>query len=94
MNEDDDFKELLTINIAGQDISWYDYERYMKLATPTTFRTLRKVVKTEEYARAIRNQMSPETKKALIWVTVIGAIAMAGIYIIWKMGLFEGGSII
>jgi len=88
------FEEQIKTTVAGQSISWYDYQRYMKLATPTTLRTLTKVVKTEEYAKQLGGQMSPETKKALIWVTVIGAIAMAGFYIVWKMGLLDGGSII
>ena len=89
----DEFKEKMTINIAGQDISYFDYERYMELVKPSTLRTLIKGVKTDEYARAIQNQMRPEVKKALIIITIIIAIVGIGMYIMWKVGLFEGGPI-
>ena len=86
MNQNGLLKEKIKTIVAGETISWGDFERYWERARPITLSTLLKTVKVEAYLAATQDKvLSPRMKIA------IGTIAtLAVIGLIAYMVLFGG----
>jgi hypothetical protein len=83
-----DFADLLEKDIAGYNITWHMYNRYLEKAKPKTFSTISTVAKADSYMRASGFQkMSPKVKIALI----IGLVICVCIIIIFVINNFIGG---
>jgi hypothetical protein len=75
MKLDNNFAELLEKNIAGEDINWYKWERYIERVKPRTIRTLMKVTKADGYMKgAGLVRMSTRSKYIIL---IIGAVIIA-----------------
>ena len=80
----DEDKELLKTRIAGQDLGWNEFERYMTRAKPITLKMIIKSVKIESYLAAVRGEVGKNTKLAL-GVIIAAVIAIIIIYFLMFM---------
>jgi len=81
-----ELSEKLSTLVAGETISWYDFERYMDRAKPITLRMIIKAVKVESYLNATQDKvLSPGMKIALGTIFAI-CIVVAIVYLIFTGG--------
>jgi hypothetical protein len=80
------FKEMLQHKIAGETISWKEYERFNIGALPKTLRTLMNVAKAEAFMEAQQDKFKM-TKGMVIG---LGAVFMIVIIIIVVITVAQG----
>ncbi|CAK0762812.1 hypothetical protein CCP3SC1AL1_3180004 [Gammaproteobacteria bacterium] len=75
--------------IAGETISPFDMERFMKRGSAKNLAQLCKAKKVEGYLEAtIGKKMDPAWIKYILIMVVIGAAALIGVYVLKQIGLF------
>lgn len=85
----EEFKEKLQHIIAGETISWKEYERFNIGALPKTLSTLMKVEKAEAYMEAVQDkfQMSKGMKIGIATIFTIVIIIVIVAVVVQNMGL-------
>ena len=80
-------KEKLKTIIAGETVSWGDYERFMLRATPRTLSTLMKATEVEAYLAATQDKVVSPRMKIAIGVIFTAMIIIAIVYLIFQGGV-------
>jgi hypothetical protein len=75
--------------IAGETISPFDMERFMKRGSAKNLSQLCKAKKVEGYLEAtIGKKMDPGWMKFIIIMVIIGAVALIAMYVLKTIGVF------
>jgi hypothetical protein len=75
--------------IAGETISPFDMERFMKRGSAKNLSQLCKAKKVEGYLEAtIGKKMDPGWFKFIIIMVIIGAVALIAMYVLKTIGVF------
>ena len=78
----DEFTEKLKTKIAGETISWKEYERFNIGALPKTLSTLMKVTKAEARLEATQGfKLSPRMRLTMYTIVVIMIVAFIGFFL-------------
>jgi len=74
--------------IAGETISWYNFEKYLNLARPKTLSTLNKATKAEAIMEATQDRVLTPRQIQFMTIIIIVFVAIIALYLLRGLGIF------